>query len=407
VERWPIFRVKVWILSLVVASCGTARMYDGPLPANRVSSVNEHNLRIFKVDFVVAPEATHLELLPGDHVLTIGRSHPLMTDAEKRVRVRLCLQMLAGHTYLMRPIFSGATWMPEFVDENTQTVVGTWPVNPAGQDCSPRRPPPVPPPVVAATPESPDTPAVTPPGSTVPTTVPAPPPAEADPTAPIAPGPTAPSPPPAPLRRAVDYEAPRHPKRRLEEEDIASSRPGTGIGFNTGFAFGGKTLVSARFQDGSTDDLAAGEGLVLTVEGAVTPFWPSGGVGFGFGGELGLKYRSVGGSNASISFTRFPAILFGQMVAPVTPRGSFVLRAGPEWDLGPSISGDGDAAGVDVSLSSHLGFMAEIGLWYRLGNISAMTGTLRFTRLQFSDPAGGDFDATSGAVLLGVLWDPR
>jgi hypothetical protein len=265
--------------------------------------------------------------------------------------------------------------------------------------------------VVAAAPGSSGTPAVAPPESTVPPAAPAPPPAEAGAAAPVAPTPApvaaTPAPPaPAPVRAAVDNEAPRRPARSLEEEDVADYRPGTGIGFDTGFAFGGKSLVHATFTDGSTDDLAAGEGLILNVTGAATLFWLSDAVGFGVGGQIGLKYRSVGASNASISFTRFPAVVFGQMVAPATPRGSFLLRAGAEKDLGASISGDGDAAGVDVSLSSNLGFMGELGFWYRLSNNGAMTGTLRFTRVQYS-AAGGNVDGTSGAVLLGVLWDPR
>jgi hypothetical protein len=94
------------------------------------------------------------------------------------------------------------------------------------------------------------------------------------------------------------------------------------------------------------------------------------------------------------------------MLMRTGPRGSFLLRGGVEWDLAANVSGDGLASGLNVDLSSDAGFVADVGLWYQSSNRGGMTATLRFTRLSDSAP-GGSIDATSGALMLGLVLDPR
>jgi hypothetical protein len=225
-----------------------------------------------------------------------------------------------------------------------------------------------------------------------------------------APAPTAPqksSVPPTTGGPAVDSEAPRqtrHPS--AGEEAAATNRLGSGFGVGVGYAGGGDTLATVMFQNGSTEDLKAGEGVSLDITGVATPFWPWETVGFGIGAELALKYRSVGGAGGSISFTRVPAIAFVQLLAPAGPRGAFLLRAGPEWDLVAHVGGDGIASQLSADLSSHVGFVAEVGNWYQPSHRGSVTLTFRFTHLNYA-VGSHDIDATNYGLMLGYLFDPR
>jgi hypothetical protein len=204
----------------------------------------------------------------------------------------------------------------------------------------------------------------------------------------------------------VDGESPRQTRRAPAREEALANTLGSGFGLGVGYAAGGDTLATVMFQNGSSAELKAGEGVIISLLGVATPFWPWETVGFGFGAELALKYRSVGGSGGSISFTRVPAIAFVQMVAPVGPRGAFLLRAGPEWDLVAHVGGDGIARDLSADLSSRVGFVGDVGLWYQPTNRGALTLTFRFTHLNYAVGVN-DIDATNVGVVLAYLFDPR
>jgi hypothetical protein len=94
------------------------------------------------------------------------------------------------------------------------------------------------------------------------------------------------------------------------------------------------------------------------------------------------------------------------MLARPGPPVAFLLRAGAEWDLGAHVSGDGIASGLEADLSSHLGFVGDIGLWYQSSNQVSMTLTFRYNRMTYS-AAGGNFAASNAGAMLGVVLDPR
>jgi hypothetical protein len=207
---------------------------------------------------------------------------------------------------------------------------------------------------------------------------------------------------------AVDEETPRRPVHvaALGTTGRVVDHPGTGIGFGAGFALGGEKLATVTFSNGSTDDLRAGEGFIADLEGAVTPLWSGDSVGFGAGGAVGVKYRSIDAANGSISLLRFPVLAFVQMLAPTGERGSFLLRVGVQRDLAThfGVSASGTEGGADLSSSN--GFVGEVGAWYQMNAGAAMVVTVRFTSIHYA-VGGSNVDATSGGLVLGVLFDPR
>jgi len=171
-------------------------------------------------------------------------------------------------------------------------------------------------------------------------------------------------------------------------------------------ALGGDKLATVTFDNGNTEDLTAGQGLSLYIEGAVTPLWIGDSIGFGVGGQLGLKFDSVDAKNASISFWRFPALLYLQTLIPGSSRAAFLLRGGIETDLDPHISGDGLASGGDLQFSSGLGKLAELGLWYRLqSSHTAISLTLRLTSIHYAFQ-GADIDGSNVGLVWSVLYAP-
>jgi len=67
---------------------------------------------------------------------------------------------------------------------------------------------------------------------------------------------------------------------------------------------------------------------MFEVQAVVTPVWLTESAGLGLGAELGIKYGSVDTGVGTTSLTRFPLLVFGQLLARVTERGSFLLRGG-------------------------------------------------------------------------------
>src|SRR5215471_2378080 len=88
----------------------------------------------------------------------------------------------------------------------------------------------------------------------------------------------------------------------------AHLRPRLDFTMNVGAAFGGDNILTAQLSNGDTQTLAAGQGVNFGVGVMVTPLWFRDLVGLGVGGEIGVKYDDVSASNASVSFTRYPAI---------------------------------------------------------------------------------------------------
>jgi hypothetical protein len=219
-------------------------------------------------------------------------------------------------------------------------------------------------------------------------------------------------PPPA----AADRESPVPPRRvpmRIhvpppseDETPMWLRHPGSGLTFDFGGFGGGTDLVMAQLSDGSTETLSAGSGVFLSVGGIWTPIWLGDAVGFGVGGYAGLKYDSVGASNASVSLTRFPLGGGAHALIRISERWFLFLRGGIQKEFGVSLSGSGAASG-GASMEGSLGGLGEGGFYYvsHLGDDhTAVLFSFRYT--SGHDTVGySTFDAASAGVIIAIHYN--
>src|ERR1700704_6723443 len=115
-----------------------------------------------------------------------------------------------------------------------------------------------------------------------------------------------------------------------------------------GFDFGGDTLVTARFTDGSTRSVKANQGFY--VGGGASILNDAGTLE----GELSLSYKMglVDASNGDLKFTRLPleALAFYRWT-------SFRLGGGLTYHINPELKGSGVASGVNHSFDNAAGFV--------------------------------------------------
>lgn len=184
---------------------------------------------------------------------------------------------------------------------------------------------------------------------------------------------------------------------------LAHTRPVLDFTFALGFAFGGDNLVTAQLSDGSTRTLSAGSGANFGLGAMVTPLWLGDILGLGVGGEISLKYNSISASNASIGFTRYPAIATLNAFVRTGRKWFLLASGGIDKDLGISLSGDGDASAINGSASSHVGGVGRLGMYFRASDGVASTFGIGYTRLRYYGP-GGSSDASSFGFFLNTHW---
>ncbi len=184
---------------------------------------------------------------------------------------------------------------------------------------------------------------------------------------------------------------------------LAHTRPVLDFTLALGVAFGGDNIVTAQLSDGSTRTLSAGSGANFGVGAMVTPLWLGDLLGLGVGGEISLKYNSLTASNASIGFTRYPAIATLNAFVRTGQKWFLLAAGGIDKDLGISLSGDGDASAISGSASSHLGGVGRLGMYFRTSDGVATTFGVGYTRLRYEGP-GGSADASSFGFWLNTHW---
>jgi hypothetical protein len=145
-----------------------------------------------------------------------------------------------------------------------------------------------------------------------------------------------------------------------------------------GYDFGGDTLVTAVFTNGSTQSIKANDGLFVgggvsilndakNLQGEVT---------------LSVKYESIDASNGSVEFTRFPleALVFYR-------ESQFRLGGGVTYHLSPKVKSSGVVGGLSIDFKDALGVVLQAD--YRVWREMAVG--LRYTILEYktaSGPAG-------------------
>jgi hypothetical protein len=213
-----------------------------------------------------------------------------------------------------------------------------------------------------------------------------------------------PSGPPPQVTYPPVAERPSEPMPDMEEpprhsSEDSESHPLFGLNGALGLAFGGDNLITATFADGSTRDLPAGRGVILSVGAMATPLW-AGPVGLGLGVDIGVKYTSISASNGTASFTRFPLVLSAHALFDVTHHWYILAAGGLHHELGVSLTGDGLFSGLSADFDSNWGGMAELGAFYAKKHLGA-SGTIRYTSARYFI-AGQTFDASNVGVF-GVI----
>lgn len=146
--------------------------------------------------------------------------------------------------------------------------------------------------------------------------------------------------------------------------------------FKAGFDFGGDTLETVTFRDGTTETIKANEG-----------FYVAGGVAYipetlNLETELtvGWKYTGVTASNGELRFTRYPleALVF-------YPWEFMRFGGGLTYHINPTLERDGAVVGSDEKYDNAVGLVGQVD--YRLSD--NVTLGVRYTMLEYSR-AGGD-----------------
>jgi hypothetical protein len=362
-----------------------------PQPEAALGAIQPEGARVAAIDGRVQPSALEYRVLPGRHhvaVLPTDRRSAAAGDRDSRAA---CFTAERGRTYVVRALRSGQDWRPQIYDEQTARVVGQ-DVAVSPTDCSP---PPAP---VAVAPGGQPGPAPAA-GEVQPAASPAPAaPAENSPQQPEQP-PVAAADAEAAKVRAVDAEMPKRPlRRRVESEQPLGNAPGNGPNFEIGAMFGGDTLVTATFENGDTENIKAGQGLLLTVGWMWTPLMSGNNFGAGAGFNIGWKVDFINASNASVTFSRFPLMLAAHALIPLDERWRLLVRAGPYTELAPNLSGDGLASG-GLDFGTAIGAMGEAGFYYMSGAHSGLGLVLRYTSLHLS-AGGASVDASNFGVVL-------
>jgi len=411
------------IAPLLASACTTV-LYKGPSrPASQIAVVTSHDTMVDKVDSLMVREHgmgnhSRFEVLPGEHELgiSLNRVRPglFSTHVQHSGYVVVCVDLKPGRVYETRPIIDGDHWEPQVIDLATRRPIALVCDN---DDQEPARPVAVAAPRAApaagsagadtsddeATPDATPT-AFTPAGGTAPPTTAPPAPADA-PSGDAPPPPPAPARPPAP--RAADREEPTRPAVRRPapavsagEAELSGRRPGSGLSLFFGFAFGGDDFVTASNGSGERMSLTAGGGVILGVNGMVTPLWVADSVGFGVGVDAAVKYDSIDAANGSASITRFPLGLTAHLLTNGSGGNHyFLLRGGITRDFGVNYHVSGIAA-IDANIEGTWGPTAALG-YYKRSTDSFAWHVLGFFSLTKHLVGSEKIDANAFGLTLG------
>lgn len=146
--------------------------------------------------------------------------------------------------------------------------------------------------------------------------------------------------------------------------------------------FGGDRLVELTFTDGSTQNLAAGQGGTL---GAGFVWRPAARPRASVLATVGFKFVSNASENADIGITRIPLRLVGRYALDDV----WSLGAGVVRHAAVHVNGDGFFG--DASLTSNVGPTFELG-W--------KAAALTYTALTYTSASGETFDAGSIGVVV-------
>ena len=203
-----------------------------------------------------------------------------------------------------------------------------------------------------------------------------------------------------PPEEPVTDATPDQPRKPRTPSEPAKSRElgGLWLEANAGLAiaFGGDRVPDRELG------LAAGDGVVMTLGGALTPFWLDR-LGVGFGLDVGFKYYSLQTPGGGYALRRVPIVGSAHALFAVSDRWFLLAAGGAHLELAIRASRTGNASeAAPTDYPAAIGFMGEAGVLYAVGHVGADI-TLRYTGLTYDDSdTTGDPDASSFGLFLGI-----
>jgi len=154
-----------------------------------------------------------------------------------------------------------------------------------------------------------------------------------------------------------------------------------------GVDFGGDTIQTVPFTDGSTSSIKANEGVYLAGGGA----YVSDAHDFESHLSIGWKYTSVTASNGDVTFTRYPIEwLFFYNLDTVRVGG------GPAYHLNPKLKGSGAASNIETTYDNAFGLILQGD--YRFTDNFAIG--LRYTVLKYKATDASDAQANGLGITV-------
>lgn len=141
--------------------------------------------------------------------------------------------------------------------------------------------------------------------------------------------------------------------------------------------YGGDDVATVYFEDDSSQDLKAGQGLAISAGGYFRPIENS---SFEIQGSVGYKFSTTQASNANIGITRTML----QLEALYRWPDGIYLGGGLMMHLSPKLDGDGFFP--NVNFDDATGFNAEVG-WRFI--------SLHYTNITYTNDFVEDVDASA------------
>lgn len=161
--------------------------------------------------------------------------------------------------------------------------------------------------------------------------------------------------------------------------------------FKAGYDFGGDTMVTVGFTDGSTETIKAHEGFYLGGGAAII----NDARNWEFHVTLAYKFSIINAANGDVDWTRIPleALAFYRF-------DRLRLGAGVAYHINPELEGSGVASPLDVKFKNALGTVLQAD-WLIT---DALAAGLRYTVLEYDAKAPFSGKFKSDGLGLTFSW---
>ena len=165
--------------------------------------------------------------------------------------------------------------------------------------------------------------------------------------------------------------------------------------------FGGDTVASVSYSDGSDSDLKLGTAFNISA-GGITEIWKSGESSIDIEALAGWSTWSTGPENTDdrLSFSRFPFEILGFYKYQINEMIKIRAGGGAVYSIAGGIKGSGSLDNIDIDIENNTGWTAEAGLIYEIYNFGIKYTGIEYEVEGVSDP----MDGSSFAVFFGFLF---